>query len=79
VSATARALRLDYYALKRRVEEPVAGPARRRRPAFVEVQPTTASGVVVEIADGRGATMRVRLVGDDVAKLADLARVVLAR
>jgi len=71
VSATARALRLDYYQLERRLRELAAG-----RPSFVEIVPApTAKACVVELEDGRGGRMRVHLEGEDlVAHVAALAR-----
>jgi hypothetical protein len=60
VSAAAKALGLDYYALERRSKS--RAEARRR---FVEVVPVPAAvPCVVEFEDGRGGTMRVRLSGE---------------
>jgi hypothetical protein len=60
VSAAAKALGLDYYALERRAKSRV-----ERKGRFVEVvsAPMTAP-CVVELEDGRGGTMRVRLGGE---------------
>ena len=71
VSPTARALRLDYASLRGRVER--SGAAGR---PFVEVVAAPAGRTcVVEVEDGRGARMRVRLAGEDVvAPLEALAR-----
>lgn len=71
VSATARALGLDYYGLKRRVETPAA-PGR----PFVEIVPAPAPRTcVAELEDGRGRRMRVHLAGEDlVAHVEALAR-----
>ena len=61
VNATARRLRLDYYALKQRVDAVAAGaPRASAGPAFVEVVPAgpTPAGVsecVIDLADTRGA------------------------
>ena len=68
VSRTATLLRLDYYALKRRVD------AQRNRPqaadaAFIEVPPTSlslTSECTVEFEDGWGASIRVHLKGCEV-------------
>ena len=80
VHATARRLRLDYYALKQRVEAAAAGASRASAgPAFVEVVPAgpTPAGVsecVIDLADARGATMRIRLTGPAVPDLAALSQ-----
>jgi hypothetical protein len=85
VHRTAQALRLDYYCLKRRVGGGAApgSVAVVERPAFVEILGARAcggtSGCLVEIEDGRGATMRVRLEGGSVSELAALGRVFLGR
>jgi hypothetical protein len=83
VHRTARALRLDYYHLKRRVEEGVGACSRAGEPVFVELLGGAArggaSGCLVEIEDGRGATMRVRLEGGSVSQLEALGRVFLGR
>ena len=73
VNRTARALRLDYYDLKGRVE--AAGPSRAPAPetaaTFVEVLPQPGGECVVEIEDRRGAKMTIRLSGTvDVVALA---------
>ncbi len=65
VNRTARALRLDYYDLKGRVE---AGgrsgtPDSETAATFVEVLPRPGGECVVEIEDRRGAKMTVRLSG----------------
>lgn len=63
VHPIARALRLEYYALKRHVQ---GSPGREEpaRPAFVEVSvrpPTATRDCVVEMERADGARMRVRL------------------
>jgi hypothetical protein len=79
-STVARTLRLDYSKLRERVAASapagVVAPAcrvealgARRRPDFVEVKlPARATGStresVVELADGTGARMRLRVSGD---------------
>ena len=66
VHATARRLRLDYYALKQRVDAAAAGaPRASAPPAFIEVVPAgpTPAGIsecVIDLADARG-TMRIAL------------------
>lgn len=71
LSQTARALRLDYTALKRRVEATDVG-GRRVGPAFVELPtPSQASPWVLELIGPR-ATVRLRVPGLGVADLATL-------
>ena len=77
VHATARRLRLNYYALKERVES--AG--RPGPPAFVELVPTVLrpAGIaecLIELEDPRGATMRIALKGLEPPDLAALSRAV---
>jgi hypothetical protein len=75
VCRAATALGLDYYSLKKRTESP-ATPPQTGGPAFVEF---TAPAMVAkqcqfEFDNGSGATMRVQLVGYDVADIEALAR-----
>ena len=75
VCRAATALGLDYYSLKKRTESP-ATPRQPDGPAFVEF---TAPAMVakqchVELNNGAGATMHVRLVGYDAADIEALAR-----
>ena len=68
VHSVARAVRLDYYSLKRRVEENTTSVADG--PSFVEVavSPTMATAVgesVVEMERPDGARMLVRVSGTD--------------
>ena len=87
MSATCRALRLDSDKLERMCRRP--GPATgsaARRPTFVEIAPglpVLASGssaeFVVDLDDGRGARMRVRLPLTAAASVDGLARLFLAR
>jgi hypothetical protein len=64
INRIAAPLRLDFYALKKRVDG--AGPQRTnqaapRSPAFVEVRPAPAvSGCVLEIEEPGGAKLTVR-------------------
>jgi hypothetical protein len=66
---TAKALRLDYYALKKRVEREGSGVADRPRKdvaAFVELTPHPFVGAcecVMELESAAGAKMRVHLKG----------------
>ena len=79
VSRTAIALRVDYYALKKRLDAQT--PPRRvgsaAAPAFVELMPpslTAASGCVIEFENVSGAKMRIELRGSQVPDLAALGR-----
>jgi hypothetical protein len=74
---TARALRLDYYALKKRVGHErlandstatiaVAGPKREVVTPFLELAPPFSAGVsecIMELENAAGAKMRVHLKG----------------
>ncbi len=74
VNQTARALRLDYYDLKRHVEATggrSGPPGPETAATFVEVLPQPGGECVVEIAERRGAKMTMRLSGPvDVVALA---------
>lgn len=79
VSRTAIALRVDYYALKKRLDGQT--PPRRvgsgAAPAFVELTPpslTTAGGCVIEFENVSGAKMRIELRGIQVPDLTALGR-----
>ena len=63
VNRTARALRLDYYDLKGRVQAagPSGAPAAEPAATFLEVLPRPGGECVVEIEDRRGAKMTIRL------------------
>jgi hypothetical protein len=81
INQTALALGLDYYSLKKRVEEkpPRSGPARKSAstPAFVELAPPSLNGpgeCLVEFEDVAGARMRVHLKGTDPPDLIALGR-----
>lgn len=81
VHATARRLRLDYYALKQRVEAAggAGAPVASAGPAFVEMVPTGVepAGVtecVIDVADAHGATMRMALKGLAVVDLMALSQ-----
>ena len=80
INRTARALRLDYYSLKKRVTAATAG--EERAPEFVEVLPGGLGEVrgqcLIELQDAGGAKMRIHLQGGDlpdVAALTPLLRV----
>ncbi len=81
VHRTARALRIDYYGLKKRVEEKaasssVAGVAENVA-AFVELAgplPTGPGECLVELEDVGGAKMRVHLTGVEAPDLVALSR-----
>ena len=75
----ARALRLDYYDLKKRLQC-AAGPAcaRQAQPTFVELLTPRAEGggceCLVELENARGAKMRIQIKGGDmVGSLASLS------
>jgi hypothetical protein len=81
VHATARRLRLNYYALKQRVAaaDGVRAPGASAAPAFVEVvttglPPAGVSECVIDLADARGATMRIALKSLTVPDLAALSQ-----
>lgn len=74
INRTARALRLDYYTLKRRLE--ASSDAEEKGADFIEVFPV---GMVpggrewaMEIESGCGARMRMRVKGCDVPDVAAL-------
>ena len=76
ISRTAFALKLDYNALKKRVETKSSGSADVAE-AFVEVAPPSlpVSGeCVIEFEDGTGACLRVRLRGCHAPDLMALGR-----
>ena len=63
VGRVARVLGVGYYALKERAREP-GQPAESSHPVFVELPlsgPVPQSECVVELEDGRGAKMTLRL------------------
>lgn len=75
VSKTSATLRLEYYALKKRLEAAGASVAERRA-TFVEVAlgSVPATPCVVELADGRGLKLRVELPDRAAAELGAVAR-----
>ena len=80
VHRTAKALRIDYYGLKRRVEEGAMSgsvPAGGDVTAFVELAgplPTGPAECLVELEDDSGAKMRVHLKGAEAPDLVALSR-----
>jgi hypothetical protein len=76
INRTARALRLDYYSLKKRAA--AAAEASRRIPGFVEILPgqmPAASECTIEVEDPGGAKLRIHLQGGDLPDVAALTRV----
>lgn len=78
LAKTARALRLDYYSLKERIDAgDRQGPREiSERPAFVELipQPTAAvSECTMELENRSGARMRIHLKGSGVPDLTGLS------
>lgn len=76
VNRTAKTLRLDYYSLKKRVD--TKAEEAEAPPEFVEILqgiPQAASpGCTMEIDDGDGAALRIRIQGADLPDLAAIAR-----
>jgi hypothetical protein len=76
INRTARALRLDYYSLKKRAAIAAAGD--ERTPEFVEVLPGGLGDVrpqcLIELEDGGGAKMRIHLQGGSLPDVAELTR-----
>lgn len=71
---TARYLKVDYYSLKRRVEN-ASSPAKAA--SFVELPPTALpllGECVIELEDASGSRMRVQLTGQHVPDLLALSR-----
>jgi hypothetical protein len=69
-------LRLDYYSLKKRVEQQAAADGGNH-PQFVELRPAEPAGVaecVVELRDADGVKMRLQMQGIAVSDLATLSR-----
>ncbi|MCP5114307.1 MAG: hypothetical protein GY953_26045, partial [bacterium] len=81
VHRTAKVLRLDYYRLKKRVEEDAAGRAevvpKGRTAEFVELPVPLARNVgecLIEWEDAEGAKMRMHLTGAETPDPAALGR-----
>ena len=83
VSRTARALRVQYYALKKRVDAATASEgdvAVTTFPAFVEIltaPPAVTSECLVEFDSQSGAKMRIQVQGASAADLVALSRLFL--
>ena len=80
ISQTAKALRVNYNALKKRVDEATIGPSGPERAAistFLELVPPTRIGscqCTLELEDASGAKMRVHLQGIEAPDLPALSR-----
>jgi hypothetical protein len=80
IHRTAKALRVDYYGLKKRVQEESARsrlPQERSVPKFVELaRPAEASSgeCILELEDVGGTKMRVHLKGFEAPDLVALSR-----
>jgi hypothetical protein len=75
VSRTATALGVDYYTLKRRLED-VGGARQTSGSAFVELAAPVLAGkqCLVELDSGAGTRMRVQLLGYETADIEALVR-----
>lgn len=74
---TAKALRVDYYSLKERLEQSSAGTQGLSQANFLELSPlapTSLCECTVEWEDAAGSTMRVHLKGFPAPDLAALGR-----
>lgn len=73
LNQTAEALALDYYSLKRRVDESAQTSSEA---TFIELSPVVADSneCVIELEDGAGASMRVHLKGPNLPDVLALAR-----
>ena len=77
ICRTAKALRIDYYSLKRRLEQSSAGTQGRSQANFLELPPLAPASLgecTVEWEDAAGSTMRVHLKGFPAPDLAALGR-----
>ncbi len=78
LARTARALRLDYYSLKDRLEtssRPIL-PEAGTQPAFVELVPQVAATIsecTIELEDQSGARMRVHVKGSAIPNVTALS------
>jgi hypothetical protein len=84
VSQAALALRLDYYAVKRRLEEAGDTLAKRSTTEFVELSMPASSHVgrcqvQVQIRDALGDTLRIEVSGLSARDLATFVRAVAGR
>jgi len=81
IHRTAKALRLDYYSVKKRVERQAAGaeelPSEGGAATFVELASSPCDGsceCTVELEDSAGSKMRVHFKGTAAPDLASLSR-----
>jgi hypothetical protein len=77
---TARALRVDYGSLKKRMD--AAGAGRVPSPAFVELPAARSTGLgacVIDLEAPRGGRMRIEVTGVTVADLVTLTQVAWGR
>jgi len=81
IHVTAKALGVDYYSLKKRLEEKPASPSRMSAPVrgatFVELPAAARIGIpecILELEDVDGAKMRIQLNGIAAPDLAALSR-----
>ena len=75
IHQTSKALRVNYYALKERLEERSDQPAAG--PTFVELAPPASAGLgecLLELQDAGGAKMRIHLKGVAAPDLIGLSR-----
>ena len=76
INRTARALRLDYYSLKKRAA--AAARCGQRVPGFVEILPgglpAGRAECLIEVEDPSGAKLRIHLQGGDLPDVAALTR-----
>jgi hypothetical protein len=76
---TARTLRIDYGALKKRLN--TAGPGRISSPAFIELasRPTGLGPCVIDLEAPRGRRLRIEVTGVTMADLVRLTQVAWGR
>lgn len=81
VHPTAKALSVDYYSLKKRLEEKPGSRSRKAAPAngatFVELSAAARTGIpecILELEDVEGAKMRIQVKGIEAGDLATLSR-----
>ena len=80
ISRTAKTLRVNYNALKQRVDEGAAatgGPEKNAVATFLELAPPTRVGschCTLELENASGAKMRIHLQGEETPDLAALSR-----
>ena len=75
LNQTAKVLKLDYYSLKRQVDQQV--PETAPTAAFIELPSAPvvhANECIIEFEDGAGASMRMHLKGTDIPDLLALGR-----